>query len=362
MKINTLALFVILIFSRNLNSQYYNKGNYGTNKSVTVYTTKYTEHSYSFENFIQNQKFTLLEKKGNLNQAQFVFTASTASDIQIDAFLKGLGYITASSLNRTNIDEKRKNFENQIENNRSSIENEEYRIAQLRTDTTRKIIDERGILQSEGNIRRFQQKIKEIEKQIEEIDALKDMMVVEIFIKDEISTPNGTNQSITWVNMPGLSYSLLQIENPKTGLSHDAYAGFNLKYLFTRGKSYVEIGVLKPLNPYSESDLLDPKLASTKNDFFLVQFGQDFYTRHFGRGRRKFFNLYSGYTAGVLIPNRYDDSYQNPSVISSLNIGVELFKSKHVLIDTRAAYFLPLNSENRNTRGILYNAAFNFVF
>jgi hypothetical protein len=364
MKVNLLAIFCITALMNNTHAQYYNKGNYGTNKSVTVYTTKYTEHTLGFENFIRQHQLGLLEKKGTLSQTQFVFTCNTTFEFRIDSLLNTMGYITASSLNRTNIEEKRKNFLSQIETQRINIENEEFRISQIRSDTqnNKTVGNEKSFMQIENNIRRFQQKIKEMEKQIDELDALKDLIAVEVFIKDEISTPNGNDQNITWVNMPGFSYSYLHIENPKLGLTHEAYAGFNLKYLFTRGKSYVEIGVLKPLNPYNEQQLSDPALQSTKNDFFMVQFGQDFYTRHFGRGRRKYMNLYSGYTAGILIPNRYDDGFQYPSAVSSLNIGLELFKSKHVLIDTRAAYFLPLNSENRNTRGILLNAAFNFVF
>ena len=266
-------------------------------------------------------------------------------------------------MNKNNIDEKQKNLQGQIESQQQNIENAQFTLQQNAQDTMRST--ERisnSNMQLQNNIRRFEQKIKEYERNIEELNQVKELMLVNIYIKDEISTPNGNNQNITWVNMPGVSYSYLMIENPKVGLTHEAYAGMNLKYLFTRGKSYIELGVLKPISPYSEIQLQDSALTSTKNDFFLVQFGQDFYTRHFGRGRRKYLNLYSGYTVGALIPNRYDDMPQKASLVSSLNIGLELFKSKHVLIDTKAAYFLPINNENRNTRGIMLTGAFNFVF
>jgi hypothetical protein len=363
MKNRNLALLFFLIFATTTQGQYYNRGNYGTNKSVTVYSTKYTEHTTTFEKLIQSQNFKLLEKTANLYQTHYTFHVESSKSFYLDSILSSYGYITVSSMNKNNIDEKRKNLQGQIESQQQNIENAQFTLQQNAQDTMRST--ERisnSNMQLQNNIRRFEQKIKEYERNIEELNQVKELMLVNIYIKDEISTPNGNNQNITWVNMPGVSYSYLMIENPKVGLTHEAYAGMNLKYLFTRGKSYIELGVLKPISPYSEIQLQDSALTSTKNDFFLVQFGQDFYTRHFGRGRRKYLNLYSGYTVGALIPNRYDDMPQKASLVSSLNIGLELFKSKHVLIDTKAAYFLPINNENRNTRGIMLTGAFNFVF
>jgi hypothetical protein len=37
-------------------------------------------------------------------------------------------------------------------------------------------------------------------------------------------------------------------------------------------------------------------------------------------------------------------------------------KTRHVLIDTKASYFVPLNDRSRDLRGVLGQAAFNFVF
>ncbi len=363
MKYNILAIILFSIFSSETQGQYYEKGNYGTNKSLTVYTSKYTEHALAFEKIIQTNGYKLLETTSNLYQTHYVFHTESKNAFLIDSIMRGYGYIIESSLNQNNIDEKKKSYENQIENQQREIENAQYSLQVNLQDTLRsreKIANSN--MQLENNIRRYEQKIKEYERQISDLEKVRDLMLVNLYIKDELSTPNGNNQKVTWVNMPGVSYSYLMVENPKPGLTHEAYGGMNLKYLFTRGKSYIELGVLKPINPLTETQLLDTTLTSMKNDFFVVQFGQDFYTRHFGRGKRKYLNLYSGYTVGAIIPNRYDDVLQTASLVSSLNIGVELFKSKHVLIDTRAAYFLPLNNENRNTRGVMFTGAFNFVF
>ena len=38
-----------------------------------------------------------------------------------------------------------------------------------------------------------------------------------------------------------------------------------------------------------------------ENELFMFSFGQDFYSRHLGRGTRKFLNLYTGYQIGDII-------------------------------------------------------------
>lgn len=68
---NLLAIIYLMLFSSTIEAQYYEKGNYGTNKSVTVYSAKYTEHTTSFEKLIQIKYFTLLEKTANLYQTHY---------------------------------------------------------------------------------------------------------------------------------------------------------------------------------------------------------------------------------------------------------------------------------------------------
>lgn len=52
-KFNILAIVYLMLFSSTIEAQYYNRENYGTNKSVSVYSAKYTEHTTSFEKLIQ---------------------------------------------------------------------------------------------------------------------------------------------------------------------------------------------------------------------------------------------------------------------------------------------------------------------
>jgi hypothetical protein len=94
-------------------------------------------------------------------------------------------------------------------------------------------------------------------------------------------------------------------------------------------------------------------------EMFQFSFGQDFYPKHFGRGNNKFFNLYTGYSIGGF----FATSNTRSQTICNLNayFGIELFKSRHILIDNRVGYFVPL-TYNRDLRGLLYNVSFNFVF
>lgn len=173
---------------------------------------------------------------------------------------------------------------------------------------------------------------------------------VDITIEEEMTMPE--NSKVTFVNMPGVEYSYLKIENPVDTITASAYQGYFIKYLFTRGKSYAGVGAYKSIEKL-------PGDSTFFSELFVMNFGQDFYSRHLGRGENKFGNLYSGYTLGYMAASnevkKEDIFYLSPS------IGVELFKNKYFLWDTKVNYFIPF-SYNRNMRGIGFNTSLNFVF
>jgi hypothetical protein len=173
---------------------------------------------------------------------------------------------------------------------------------------------------------------------------------VDITIEEEMTMPE--NSKVTFVNMPGVEYSYLKIENPVDTITASAYQGYFIKYLFTRGKSYAGVGAYKSIEKL-------PGDSTYFSELFVMNFGQDFYSRHLGRGENKFGNLYSGYTLGYMAASnevkKEDIFYLSPS------IGVELFKNKYFLWDTKVNYFIPF-SYNRNMRGIGFNTSLNFVF
>lgn len=168
-------------------------------------------------------------------------------------------------------------------------------------------------------------------------------------MRDETSP---TQTKVRFVNMPGFEYSFLMVGNPKEGFSAKYYDGYNLKYIFTKGKTFVNFGVYKARD-VAESD------TTTLTDAFNISFGQDFYSRHFGRGARKFLNMYSGYNVGFMMYSGEDSSQK--TVYLSPTVGVELFKNRYVLWDLRGGYYLPI-MHNYDLRGWQFSMSFNVAF
>ena len=177
-----------------------------------------------------------------------------------------------------------------------------------------------------------------------------DSYSVSLTLSDEVTSPESTG--ISFVNMPGAEYSFLDIEAPAAGTSAEFYHGYFLKYLFTKGKSYGSIGLYK-------NESIGRTDSVAYSEMFILAFGQDFYSRHFGRGDRRYLNLYSGYQVGGILATGEVSTKYLPYLAPS--VGVEIFKNKYILFDTKVSYFVPV-TDSRNMRGISYSAAFNFVF
>ncbi len=161
-----------------------------------------------------------------------------------------------------------------------------------------------------------------------------------------------TDRKVNWVNMPGASFDFLMIENPVSDISGKYYMGYSLKYMITKGKCYFTLGNLKEFEPQTKDTL-------RYTEFFNFGFGQDFYTKHFGRGKREWFNLYTGYNVGGIFATSKNDGLFVP--YAKVFLGVEIFKNRYFLIDNKIGYFVPFVN-NRNFRGIDYSFSFNFVF
>jgi hypothetical protein len=122
--------------------------------------------------------------------------------------------------------------------------------------------------------------------------------------------------------------------------------------LFTRGKSFAELTTLKQ----NSTEVTDENRYS---ELFMFSFGQDFYSKYFGRGQNHFLNLYTGYNLGLIFATGTVSQQLNYFI--SPTVGLELFKNKYFLVDTKAEYFVPFK-ENKNMRGFMFKASFNFVF
>ena len=197
----------------------------------------------------------------------------------------------------------------------------------------------------------LEEKIFKMQRELIYLDKKENIFCVNLKLYEETT---GVDESgVSFINMPGIEFSYLTIDSPKNGLSAQNYQGYFIKYMFTKGKSYADIGVYKN-NSIGKTDSL------AYSEMFLLGFGQDFYSRHLGRGKRNFLNLYSGYTVGGLLAS--SNTKRTTMIYLCPSIGIELYKNKYMIIDTKVNYFLPISDYNRNMRGISYNASINFVF
>ncbi len=157
-----------------------------------------------------------------------------------------------------------------------------------------------------------------------------------------------------FINMPGFETKYFRLENRGQDGISDQYIGGSLRYMFTKGRSYVLIGVMKPLNDPAAS-------GAAVDDIVSYGFGKDFYPRYLGQGKNTFFNPFSGFEIGGMVLTA-DDSIDHMFTLEP-HIGIELFKNKYFIIDTRVSYLFPLDQEKiKEFRGLTANISINFVF
>lgn len=173
-------------------------------------------------------------------------------------------------------------------------------------------------------------------------------------VKLRVSEPRSSDieeSMFRFVNMPGGEYLRF---TPGTGGPRiaESYQGPAFRYLFTRGKSYLTVGVLESDPAVASSD------SSRISEILLVSLGTDFYPRHFGQGRRTWFNLYSGAQLGAMLLS--DASTSRLVWMAAPHAGMEIWKGARGLVDLKAAYYLPLSETwNRNLRGWSFSAGAN---
>ncbi|MBT9393732.1 hypothetical protein KLP40_11210 [Hymenobacter sp. NST-14] len=320
---------------------------YETQKRLTVGVTKYAEAQLGITRFIRARAVRVQKQEEAPGQLTAEFVLPTAALPPLDSLVATLGFVLENNLNAHNLTARLEQL----------AAEEERLTAQLAYSQTRLLAPqlpapERETLGTE--IISLQSQLAQARQQQQRLRAHQGQAYVVLRLYDEVSFPTG-NHKVAFVNMPGVEYGYLRLDNPKAGLTSRSYQGYSIKYHFTRGKSYFNLGVYKP----TEKSATDSAFV---NELFMINFGQDFYPRNFGRGRQKFLNLYTSYQIGGFILNR-DDDQQNDFIPNlNLGLGLELVKTRHILLDNKASYFIPLNKRSRDLRGLLYQASFSFVF
>ncbi len=293
--------------------------------------------------FVNENKVLIISQNDYKESFKIKFTLEGKDFGKYDSLIQTLGYQTTKNTNTVSNYQKYKELTLELEYLKTK-KNSYLELMQKIDEKSEVYIN----LWHDKN--KIDEQIFQKEKELLIINKKNESYIISLNLKQESTSPE--NSKVSFVNMPGFEYSFLTIENPKLGISPENYQGYFIKYLFTKGKSYGTIGVYKNISVQSN----DPAAFS---EMFLVGFGQDFYSRYMGRGNRKFLNLYSGYSLGGIIATN-EINHKNIFYISP-SIGLELFKNKYFLLDSKVNYFTPF-VYNRNLRGLAYNVSLNFVF
>lgn len=283
----------------------------------------------------QNEYKTKLSVSFILNEPQYV---------TFENLLPQLGYVTSKEVNSINNNKRSEEVEFEITYLKSQKASYETILGKINENSDQ-------YLSTWKELKAIEERIFDAEQKLAQYKTKYNTYTIDMNIEDEVGSPGSSR--VSFVNMPGVEYSFLNVETPLSGISTDMYQGYFLKYLFTKGKSYANIGAYKAY----EGPAADTSYFS---EMFLLGFGQDFYSRYMGRGSKKFLNLYSSYTIGGLLASGTTTKdymfYLMPA------IGIELFKNKYILLDTKVSYFVPITEYNPNMRGLSFNTSFNFVF
>jgi hypothetical protein len=322
---------------------------YLNEQEYTVYSTDYKAAKARLEAFISRYQYTVVKQEETKNSHYYEFNVPVTLRARIDSMAATLGYISYKQLTAYNNEDKLEAA--RIDLATQQNKKKEYESLLVKMDS----VKSPKYYQHWEKIREIETEIAWTQKKINQLEKISPLYRVKIRINDEQVNP--TNTKVSFVNMPGVQYSALFTENPLAGSSYAAYHGVFLKYLFTKGKSYFSLGVLKAL----EETGSDTLRAVTNNEVFNLAFGQDFYSKRFGRGSRRWLNLYVTYQAGASMYFNKTRAITIP--FANPGVGLEIFKNKYVLVDSNVYYFLPLSdSYNRNMRGWLPSLSFNFVF
>lgn len=353
MKINFLLLSLILVLSA-LKIMAQEEG-LSKKLSVTIFARDFDASNNLVKHYIDSSKSQMLTyTEGNssysyLKNAKITIATDKNGYEMFEKLFDKLGFVNNKNLITTNEKEN-------IEKLKSELSFQQQRKVTYQAELDK--MDRNNDKQYSV----FWDKIRIIEEQIHNTEQSilyykNNTMHYEINIhieEDSGSPQTSSNSKVQFINMPGAEYSYLSIEIPKAGISTRTYQGGAVRYMFTKGKSYLCFGALKSIEKVQNDTL-------TFTDLFVYNFGQDFYPRYFGRGARKFLNLYTGYHIGGIFATNNKRAKHVFEVTP--HVGIELFKNKYLLVDTRIGYLIPISEKfNRNMRGIMGSFAFNFLF
>ena len=341
-------LFILIITSVILSTKTFAQSSADStyiDASIETYTPIYEKISPQFEQFLEQNSVRIERKTKDYFEINYIIILNKNQFTDLKKKLNEWNCQTIKLSETTRYIPQEKNVKiNKIIELQTKISERNESLLTAESESRREYLQD-GNTEDKGKIRGYENDIRELNAKIGTV-------VLNITMKREPTTPN-TTMKVRFVNMPGFEYSIFKPENPKEGISAECYNGYMLKYLFTKGKSYITVGAFKAQD-------VPPTDTLMYSDIFNFSFGQDFYSRHLGHGGRKFLNLYSGYNVGYLKYSGKKNSQK--SLYISPAVGIELYKNNFMLFDTKVSYILPFSDNNLNLRGLQYAVSLNFVF
>ncbi|MDR0941536.1 MAG: hypothetical protein LBM68_04845 [Bacteroidales bacterium] len=335
-----ISIFFILCTVWNVQAQ--NQTNETVAVRIEILSSHYAQTSQKLRNFMQNIECCVEEQRFSENETRIKVDLSKKDFDILDSLSQTLGTVNNRTEKRTNNNEKilEKQREETFLQQRKI--NYEQILGKIDSSST-------SYLELWRELQSLENQLQDAENSLLRLQNPQQLYSVDLTLTDDVIVP--TSSKVSFVNMPGFEYTVLRVENPLEDFSQHLYQGFSLKYILTRGKSFFGLGIYKNMDAVKGNEF---------SDMFMFSFGQDFYSRYLGRGNRTFLNPYTGYVIGYVYATGADRS-ENFAYIQP-ELGVELYKSRYIMLDCKAGYFMPIMKENKNLRGLMLSAAFNVVF
>ncbi len=308
---------------------------------VVILVTNLEKTQKELDTFFENNNIVpdLLNQFTHLFESSFVLTQNTYY-VFVDQ-IENWGVITSRKVTSTNYTEKLHAVNQEIARIEKQIE--EYHSFIKEVDV------------KSGNHVKYWERLEFAKVALQEQKVLQKEYLAsnqrfKVKLRIGVASHVANRPDFSFINMPGIQYSYFIPTNSDAETYPQNMNGYSIKYILNRRKTYLELGLFR-------TDRTNDNIKY--NELYKFGIGQDFYSVHLGRGTRQFMNLYSGFKIGTFILTGNEDRliswYGTPS------IGVEIYKHKNILIDTKAGYFLPFK-ENRNMRGFLIETSFNLLF
>lgn len=222
MKTISIGLF-ILIFTLKISAQ----SKISSQMDVTIYTLDFKSCKEKSNDFLTKNKLTVYSQNIGKNSYSVNFSCTATQYEEYEKLFESIGYISTKRSNTINNEKRINEIELEIIYLKKNKADYEELLKKVNEGSDR-------YFNLWNDLKQTNAQIFNLEKEIIRLSGDSESITVNFQIYEESTSPESSK--VSFVNMPGAEYSLLQIESPKSGISNEMYQGYFIKYLFTRVK------------------------------------------------------------------------------------------------------------------------------